>query len=96
MIGAELRQIRKHFGMDRFQFARLLGYTGTDRNNETRLRGYENGKFAVPLYIARLAWLIDRYRDLNGCLPQFPDWPGYDFESVPDPQHQKEKTDGVV
>jgi hypothetical protein len=92
MHGIELKRIRQNLGMDRVQFARLIGYTGTDRNNETRLRSYENGKLQVPLYIARFVWLIDRYRDHTGILPQFPRWPGYEFESKPDPQ--KEPIDG--
>ena len=95
MHGTELKRIRKHLGMDRFQFARLIGYTGTDRNNETRLRSFENGKLQVPLYIARFTDLIERHYNMFGTLPDFPDWPGYQFESVPDPQHQKEKTDAV-
>lgn len=92
MHGTELKQIRQRLGMDRFQFARLIGYTGTDRNNETRLRSYENGKLQVPLYIARFADLIQRWYLIFGRLPDFPDWPGYEFDRRPDPQ--KEPIDG--
>jgi hypothetical protein len=28
-------------------------------------------------------------------LPDFPNWPGYDFSHEPDPQHQKEKADAL-
>jgi len=87
MDGKELARIRGTIGMDRVEFARLIGYTGTDSNNEFRLRKYEHGKFQIPLYIARLAWMILRHHDAHGEMPQFPDWPGYEFDHSPDPQH---------
>ena len=86
MQGSEMKQIRELLGLDRVQFARLLGYTGTDRNDETRIRRYENqsDQYQIPLYIARLAWLILRHHDNYGILPVFPEWPGYDFSHEPD------------
>lgn len=84
-----MRQIRERLGVGRLQFARALGYTGTDRNDETRIRRYENqsDRFPIPLYIARLAWLILRYRACTGSLPDFPEWSGYDFSHEPDEAH---------
>jgi len=95
MKSSDFKNIRKRFGMEQLQFARLIGYTGTDRNCIDLIRKYENGKKQVPLYIARHVWLIERFRDLNRFMPQFPDWPGYEFDSAPDPQHQKEVDDAV-
>lgn len=92
MQSSELKKLRQHLGLDRLQFARLIGYTGTDRNDEMRVRKYET-TVQPPLHIARFAWLLDRFNDLNGYLPQFPDWPGYNFAHDPDPQHQKEPSD---
>lgn len=70
--------------MDRLQFARVIGYTGTDRNDMMRVRRHENGQ-QVPLYLARLAWLIVAWVRRTGELPPFPAWPGYEFEHTPDP-----------
>lgn len=92
MQSRELRDIRRHLGLSRLELARLIGYTGTDRNDETRIRKYET-TVQVPLHIARFVWLIDRFHDLNGFIPKFPNWSGYDFSHEPDPQHQKERTD---
>ena len=90
----ELMELRKRIGLDRLQFARLIGYTGTDRNDEMRVRRLETGTDVVPLYIARLGHLIENYQIAFGRLPIFPRWPGYDFSHEPDPQHQKERSDG--
>lgn len=95
MTGSELREIRRRLKMDRLQFGQLIGYTGTQRNDETRLKKYENGPL-VPLYIARLAWLIDVWVRRYGVLPPFPVWSGYDLLRADDPQHRVEETeDGV-
>lgn len=94
MHGDEMRRIRKALGLDRIAFAKVIGYTGTDRNNETRLSVYENGRKQIPLYIARMCWMLLLHHDLTGQLPHFPDWPGYEFSHEPDPQHQKAHVDG--
>ena len=96
MQGSELKRIREGLGLDRVQFARLLGYTGTDRNDETRIRRYENqsDQYQIPLYIARLAWLIGCVihaghispRSLRGGI-DWPRWPGYDFSHEADSEH---------
>ena len=84
MESVELKKLRQRLGLDRLQFARLLGYTGTDRNDEMRVRRYETTR-QVPLHIARFAWLIERFhQDHEGDLPDFPDWAGYDFDHAPD------------
>jgi len=98
MQPAELRALRERLGLDRLQFARLIGFTGTDRNDVTRIRQYEgtgNSSKQVPLHIAKFAWLIERYwQDHDADLPDFPEWEGYDYSHEPDPQHQKERLDG--
>lgn len=78
--------------MDRLQFARLLGYTGTDRNDVMRVRRLENGQ-QVPLYLARLAWLVATWSRRTGELPPFPDWSGYQFDHSPDPGHVADTED---
>lgn len=108
MQAEEMKRIRKSLGMERIAFARLIGYTGTDRNSENRISAFENGRTQIPLYIARLVWLIDQIRtkvihaDYDGIegfdldqsrAPIFPEWPGYEFSHEPDPQHQKEPVD---
>jgi transcriptional regulator with XRE-family HTH domain len=90
----ELKELRQQLGLDRLQFARLIGYTGTDRNDEMRIREFERGKRQVPLHIARFADLIHRWHLMFKGLPDFPDWPGYDYSHEPDPQHTKEPIDG--
>jgi transcriptional regulator with XRE-family HTH domain len=89
MKSRELKELRQHLGLSRLEMARLIGYTGTDRNDEMRIRKYETTQ-QVPLHIARFVWLILRYWDHTGALPKFPRWSGYDFSHEPDPQHQEE------
>ena len=91
MIGSEMREIRRLLRMDRLQFARLLGYTGTDRNDVMRVRRLENGR-QVPLYLARLVWLVAAWVRRTNEMPPFPEWPEYEFDHTPDPVHN----DGVV
>lgn len=94
MKAQEFKNIRLRLGLERLAFARLLGYTGTDRNDETRIKQYERGgpDRQVPLYIARLVWMLLLYHRSTGQIPTFPEWPGYVFKTEPDPQHQpKEK-----
>jgi hypothetical protein len=83
MRGSDMREIRRQLRMDRLQFARLLGYTGTDRNDAMRVRRHENSP-QVPLYLARLAWLISVWVKRTNELPPFPGWVGYDFDHTPD------------
>lgn len=76
VTGDEFKEARKALGMDKAAYARHLGYTGTDRNNEKLIRDYEQGRKPVPLYIARLAWLLAEIAaDLNELTPD--DWPPY-------------------
>lgn len=86
MNGKEMAQIRGQLALDRVAFARLLGYTGTDRNDDTRIRKYENDKQQIPLYIARLVVMVLTYHTLTKALPEFPSWPGYDYDHSPDPE----------
>ncbi len=86
MNGAEMKQIRQRLGMSELQLARAIGYTGTDRNDNTRIREYERDKKQIPLYIARLVWLIDlTIGDRISAGIGWPEWPGYDFDHTPDP-----------
>jgi hypothetical protein len=92
MQSADLKKLRLRLGLDRLQFARLIGYTGTDRNDETRVRKYET-TVRPPLHIARFVDLIERWYLMFGKMPDFPDWE-YDYSHEPDPQHQKDVIDG--
>lgn len=94
MTGPEMKAIRQKMGLDRVEMARLIGYTGNDRNDESRISKLESGAKQIPLYIARLVWLLGAHQRRTGILPEFPGWPGYDFESIPDPEHQQEKNHG--
>ncbi len=88
MTGSQMRELRRRLGMDRLQMARVIGYTGTDRNDELRVKRLENAGDPVPLYIARLLWLIELHNRHWKCLPIFPEWPGYDFDHSPDPSRE--------
>lgn len=90
MKSQELKNLRNRLGLERLTFARLIGYTGTDSNDITRIKKYEE-KQQVPLYIARYVWLLEEYKRITGKFPTFPDWPGYTFSHEPDPEHQEKK-----
>lgn len=70
MLGSEFRQIRKNLGLSEARFAELLGYTGKPVNNRTRIQEMERGKKPIPLYIARLAWLIDEVDAYCDVMPE--------------------------
>lgn len=95
MKGQEFKNIRQSMKLERLEFARLLGYTGSERNNITRIKQYEGGRSGkqIPLYIARLVWLLASYQRRTGALPEFPAWPGYEFISAPDPDPQRQEKD---
>lgn len=96
MRGSEFSAIRARLGLSEARFAALLGYTGTPRNNQTRIREYERDKKQIPLYIARLAWLIHRIVNvrhvpvMDGEI-KFPEWPGYEFDHQPDEEVTHER-----
>lgn len=73
MDGNEFKAIRERLGLSKNQFAQELGYTGSSHNNTTLIDRYETGRGRpIPLYIARLAWLIDRistYTDVSSAVP---------------------------
>lgn len=91
MRAQEFKNLRKRLGLERLTLARLFGYTGTDRNDTMRIRGFEGKK--VPLHMARYLWLLVEYKRITGKFPTFPDWPGYQFPHDPDPQHQEKVRD---
>ena len=72
MNGGQLKEIRNMLGLGRAKFALLLGYTGSDRNNDLRVRRLEAGE-QVPLYIGRLVWMIWTHYDQTGELPHWPE-----------------------
>lgn len=83
MKGEEFRQIRKELGLTPNELAIELGYRGNERNNDALIDRYENGSKQIPLTVASLAWLIARYFELEGELPEWPEWEGYDLELKP-------------
>jgi hypothetical protein len=88
----EFKNLRKRLGLERLTFARLIGYTGKDLNDVTRIKQYEgSGRSSkqVPLYLARYVWLLVEYKRITGKFPTFPDWEGYNFISEPDPGHER-------
>lgn len=91
MKGVELKRLRQEMGLSRLELAALIGYTGTNDNNRSRLRQMENGRKEIPLYIARFVWLLAKWHAMFQARavsvswpPRFPRWPGYDFEHIPD------------
>jgi hypothetical protein len=72
MTGDQLKHIRYKLGKGRHDFALLIGYTGSDRNNDLRVRRLE-AEDQVPLYIGRLAWIILEQYEETGDLPHWPD-----------------------
>ena len=99
MKGHEMRAIREEaLEMTELELARAIGYTGTDLNDKTRIREYERGKKQIPLYIARLVWLMSTIaqeveRDPEEIWPtcvnetgeiDWPKWTGYEFDHLPD------------
>lgn len=95
MLGSELRETRRRLRMTRLELARVVGYTGTDRNNVMRVRRYENGGQQIPLYIARSVWMLAAWVRRTNELPPFPAWPGYKFDHTPDADHA-ESDDGAL
>lgn len=101
MDGNEFRAIRERLGLSKNQFAQELGYTGSSHNNTTLIDRYETGRGRqIPLYIARLAWLLERIaayadsgsdiplmrRDESGRapLPAWPRWYNFEEDEVTD------------
>lgn len=98
MKAQEFKNLRQRLGLERLVFARLIGFTGTDRNDVTRIRQYEgSGRSSkqVPLHLARYAWMLEEHFNRTGKFPMFPDWPGYDHDHSPDPEHQKGSKNGA-
>lgn len=100
MNGTEFKAIRTRLGLTEALFATELGYTGKGKNRVNLIKDFESGAKRIPLYIARLAWLIGRLvpeiaRNARGD-PSFiddyhsivwPDWPGYTREELDDAEH---------
>lgn len=95
MKGAEFRAIRERLGLNEAEFASELGYTGKGKNRVKVIGDFEADRKRIPLYIARLAWLIDKvvesyaktdgqafYHDWRHI--NWPDWPGYTREELED------------
>lgn len=95
MNGAEFKAIRMRLGLDQARFAAELGYTGKGRNRVMLIEAFESGRKRIPLYIARLAWLVDKVGsgDTVGTsveplsrayIISWPQWPGYTREELDD------------
>ncbi len=63
----EFRRIRQHLNLTIDAFAIELGYEGNRKGNLKTIKRFETGERAVPLPVAKLAWLLAQ----NGL----PDWP---------------------
>jgi len=90
-----MREIRRRLRLDRLAMARLIGYTGTDRNDEMRVKRLENSGDPVPRHIAKLVWLIEAWVNRTHELPPFPAWDYYEYDHSPDPAHHREIIDGT-
>lgn len=90
MKGSEFRAIRERLGLNEAEFAAELGYTGKGENRVKVIKDFEADRKRIPLYIARLAWLIDMITSPNGIISadhdgiDWPDWPGYTREEMDD------------
>lgn len=63
--------IRDAFGLDRDDFGRLLGYTGSRKNVKSSIARMEMNRKEIPPIAARLAWLLLECWKKDG-LPEFP------------------------
>lgn len=90
MTGKEMREAREKLGCNRVEFARLIGFTGTDRNEETRIKRYENDKAedGIPPYLERLIWLMKIWHRNTGELPPFP---GYRHRKIEEPSKARRR-----
>jgi transcriptional regulator with XRE-family HTH domain len=62
MTADEFREIRTRLGMDRNEFARALGYEGSESTNFSLIKRIENGKRPVMPATALKAIELDRAR----------------------------------
>lgn len=65
----EFAEARSAFGMGRKDFADLLGYTGSARNNWVTIKRYENGERDIPPTIERLVRMLMWFKSDFGYLP---------------------------
>ena len=79
-----MKRFRESLKMNRAEFGALLGYTGLPDNNALRVKRIERGRDPVPLYLARLIWLMQVWVRRTNELPPFPAWPYYDYDHTPD------------
>ena len=69
---SELKRIRQKLGLNRDEMAIELGYEGTSRGNKNTMRRFESGERALPLTLAKLVWLIGKWSECFGNLPEWP------------------------
>lgn len=62
MTSDEFKSIRARLGMNHVEFARALGYKGTDKNNFNLIKRIETGKRPVMPEVALKAIELDRAR----------------------------------
>jgi hypothetical protein len=73
MNGKDLRAIRKRLFLTKLAFGRLLGYSAERNPLVVLIHRMENGRKPIPLYIARLAWMIDQCHQDRGHTPTWPE-----------------------
>lgn len=61
MSGKELRRIRQQLDLTTDAFAIELGYEGSMNGNRNTMKRFETGERAIPLPIAKLAWMLSQH-----------------------------------
>jgi hypothetical protein len=95
MTGKELKALRYKLGMKKLEYGRMLGFLSTQHSLAVHMHRLENQRRPIPLYIARLAWLIDQVYEMNVTihrkipvdpqgLPAWPHWPRYTLDPEPE------------
>lgn len=83
MSESEVTKARHRLGLSRGELALLLGYVGTDRNNDTRVRRLESEE-EPHLLVLRFLWLVERWREEHsGDLPAWPEHMKIEGETEP-------------
>lgn len=60
-IREKMREVRKKSGLSTPQFARVLGYKGTDASMKVIISRFENGHVAPTKTMTRLILMFDAY-----------------------------------
>lgn len=91
MTPADLKVIREDIGVSKVRLAYEMGYAGNRNTMFHKIAGYESGKKQpIPLNVARYIWLLGLVCAgkpipmTQDGLPDWPDWPGYHIEELPE------------